>query len=288
MKTSPWKKMSLGLAVGILLLALAQVEWYPPDFGPYETLRAQAHAQCQAYQAQGAEAYFTCLGQVSAAACYGPYASPGNFTNQMACGLSASAGYPAPGKAVLTAQSYRLEVAGGFYRERDPATNQILKERRETPRLAFTLERTGNGLYQGVSYDEQGQPQGAYWVTPACEIVGRNGRPTMDGILCPLFPEKPYLLRLLPSPDPSVSPVPSPVVYKGGRLLDDFDGDGVAEVGYMQIIGGSGRGWGSGGVEAFGYDPNTGRLKYHYALFGNQGGSAGNFLQEILILYRVR
>lgn len=274
-----------------LLLALAQVEWYPPDFGPYEALRQQAHAQCQAYQAQGAEAYFTCLKQVAAASCFGPYASPETYAsprNYMACSLSASAGYPAPGKAVLTAQSYRVEVAGGVYRERDPATNRVLRERRETPRLVFTLERTGNGLYRGVDYGGQGGPQTAYWVTPACEILGRNGRPTMDGVLCPLFPEKPYLLRLLPSPDPSFSPVPSSAVYKGGRLLDDFDGDGVAELGYMLTTGGSGRDWSSGGVEAVGYDPNTGRLKYRYALFGHQGGSAGNFLQEILLFYRVR
>lgn len=205
---------------------------------------------------------------------------------QMACGLAASAGYPFPGRPVLTAPSYRVEVAGGFSRQLHPVTGQVLRETPQTPRVLYTLQRMPNGLYRGVDYNEQGQPQGTYWATPACEIAGQNGQPAMDGILCPIFPEKPYLLRLLSNP--SISPVPSPVVYKSGKLTDDFDRDGVVEIGYLMTTGGSGRDWTSGGVEVFGYDPNTKRLKFRYVLFGNQGGSAGNFLQEILLRFQVR
>ena len=285
MKTPSWKKAILGVALGVLLFALAQVEWYPPDFGPYEAVRQQAHVQCQAYQAQGVEAYRRCLAWVSGSLCNPSLRDPSAY---VACQSAIFAGYPLLGQPVLTAPSYRVEVAGGFTRELDPTTGQVRRQTPVGPRVEYTLQRMQNGLYRGVSYSPQGQPQASYWVTPACEIVGRNGQPVMDGNLCPVFPEKPYLIVLIGPTDAGIVPVPAPVIYERGRLLDDFDKDGVVEIGYLTTTGGSGRDWGSGGVEAFGYDPNTKRLKFHYILFGHKGGTAGNFLREMLVLYRVR
>jgi hypothetical protein len=51
-----------------------------------------------------------------------------------------------------------------------------------------------------------------------------------------------------------------------------------------------GSGGRAGGVHAFGYDPETGFLKYDYMLFGHiqeGGGTALNYIQERLILFRV-
>ena len=277
------RKRLIGILLSLVLVVLAQQELFPPDFGPYEGLRQQAHAQCQGYLAQGFEAYAYCLGRLTIG-CSSP-----DFASYMACTAAVTAGYPAPGSPVLKAQRYVVEIAGGVTRERDPYTNHVRREARVGPALFYTLERASNGNYRGVEYGRGGQPQSAYWVSPACELLGRDGRPTMDGLRCPLFPGKPYLLYLRSSP----MGFPNPVFYKGGRLQDDFDGDGKAELGYMNVTGGGGSAggnWEAGGVHAFGYDPETGFLKYDYMLFFNireGGGTALNFVQETLILFRV-
>jgi hypothetical protein len=277
------RKRLIGILLSLVLVVLAQQEVFPPDFGPYEGLRQQAHAQCQGYLAQGFEAYAYCLAQLTIGC------SSRDFASYMACTAAVGAGYPAPGSPVLKAQRYVVEIAGGVTRERDPNTNQVRREARVGPALFYTLERASNGNYRGVQYGPGGQPQSAYWVSPACELLGRDGRPTMDGLRCPLFPGKPYLLYLVSSP----MGFPNPVFYKGGRLQDDFDGDGKAELGYMNVTGGGGRAggsWEAGGVHAFGYDPETGFLKYDYMLFGHiqeGGGTALNYIQERLILFRV-
>jgi hypothetical protein len=277
------RKRLIGILLSLVLVVLAQQELFPPDFGPYEGLRQQAHAQCQGYLAQGFEAYAYCLAQLTIGC------SSRDFASYMACTAAVRAGYPAPGSPVLKAQRYVVEIAGGVTRERDPNTNQVRREARVGPALFYTLERASNGNYRGVEYGPGGQPQSAYWVSPACELLGRDGRPAMDGLRCPLFPGKPYLLLLVSSP----MGFPNPVFYKGGRLQDDFDGDGKAELGYMNVTGGGGRAggsWEAGGVHAFGYDPETGFLKYDYMLFGHVqegGGTALNYIQERLILFRV-
>jgi hypothetical protein len=277
------RKRLIGILLSLVLVVLAQQEVFPPDFGPYEGLRQQAHAQCQGYLAQGFEAYRYCLTQL-ATGCFSR-----DFASSMACTAAVMAGYPAPGSPVLKAQRYVVEIAGGVRRERDPKTNQVRRESRVGPALFYTLERASNGNYRGVEYGPGGQPQSAYWVSPACELLGRDGRPAMDGLRCPLFPGKPYLLLLVSSP----MGFPNPVFYKGGRLLDDFDGDGKAELGYMNVTGGgggAGGNWEAGGVHAFGYDPETGFLKYDYKLFGHireGGGIALNYILESLILFRV-
>jgi hypothetical protein len=277
------RKRLIGILLSLVLVVLAQQEVFPPDFGPYEGLRQQAHAQCQGYLAQGFEAYAYCLAQLTIG-CFSR-----DFASSMACTAAVGAGYPAPGSPVLKAQRYVVEIAGGVTRERDPYTNQVRREARVGPALYYTLERASNGNYRGVQYGPGGQPQSAYWVSPACELLGRDGRPTMDGLLCPLFPGKPYLLFLVSLP----MDFPRPVFYKGGRLQDDFDGDGKAELGYMMVTGGGGRAggsWEAGGVHAFGYDPETGLLKYDYMLFGHireGGGTTLNYIQERLILFRV-
>jgi hypothetical protein len=277
------RKRLIGILLSLVLVVLAQQELFPPDFGPYEGLRQQAHAQCKGYLAQGFEAYAYCLAQLTIGC------SSRDFASYMACTAAVTAGYPAPGSPVLKAQRYVVEIAGGVTRERDPNTNQVRREARVGPALFYTLERASNGNYRGVQYGPGGQPQSAYWVSPACELLGRDGRPTMDGLLCPLFPGKPYLLYLVSSP----MGFPNPVFYKGGRLQDDFDGDGKAELGYMKVTGGGGRAggsWEAGGVHAFGYDPETGFLKYDYMLFGHiqeGGGTALNYILERLILFRV-
>jgi len=283
------RKRLIGILLSLVLVVLAQQEVFPPDFGPYEGLRQQAHAQCQGYLAQGFEAYRYCLTQL-ATGCFSR-----DFASSMACTAAVMAGYPAPGSPVLKAQRYVVEIAGGVRRERDPKTNQVRRESRVGPALFYTLERASNGNYRGVNYGPGGQPQSAYWVSPACEILGRDGRPAMDGLPCPVFPGKPYLLYLVSSPikDFPGMDLPNAVFYKGGRLLDDFDGDGKAELGYMMVTGGgggAGGNWEAGGVHAFGYDPETGFLKYNYTLFFNireGGGTALNFILEDLILFRV-
>ncbi len=277
------RKRLIGILLSLVLVVLAQQEFFPPDFGPYEGLRQQAHAQCQGYLAQGFEAYRVCLDQLSIGC------SSRDFASYMACTAAVTAGYPVPGSPVLKAQRYVVEIAGGVSRERDPKTNQVRREARIGPALFYTLERASNGNYRGVLYGPGGQPLFAFWVSPACELLGRDGRPAMDGLRCPLFPGKPYLLDLVPSPirDFPGMDLPNPVFYKGGRLLDDFDGDGKAELGYMKVIGSGGS---AGGVHAFGYDPETGFLKYDYTLFFNireGGGTALNYIQERLILFRV-
>lgn len=141
-------------------------------------------------------------------------------------------------------------------------------------------------MYRGVTYGRDGRPQSAYWVTAACELLGRDGRPAMEGMYCPVFPDKPYLMFLADPPAPGYAP--SPVFFKAGMLQDDFDGDGKAEPGYLQATGGAGRDWTSGGGLAIGYDPATRLLKYSYQFFMHEGGTAGTFAREVLVLFRVR
>lgn len=109
-----FSRVDLRWGLGFLLMwALAQQVVYPPSFGPYEDLRHQAHVQCQGYLAQGAQAYAMCLQQLAAGMCMGPYAPRMDPMASMACTAAVSAGYPVPGKPVLTRPSYRVEIAGG-------------------------------------------------------------------------------------------------------------------------------------------------------------------------------
>ena len=268
-------------------VALGQTELTPPTFGPYEAMRRQAHAQCQGALAQGnAQGYLMCMAQVAANPMF---CSGGDFLSFQWCTAALSTPYPAPAQPVLTARSYRVEVAGGVQRERDPSTNTVLRETRVPPSLLFTLERQANGLYRGVTYGQGGQPQSTYWVDDRCEITDAQGNPAMDGWRCPLYPGKPYLVNLLPPPSQGFAP--SAQVYSGGRLADDFDGDGVVEVGYLRTGGSSGQaggGWATGYAHALGYDPNTLMLKFEYLLFGNQGqGAPSTWLTESLVYFRV-
>jgi hypothetical protein len=193
------------------------------------------------------------------------------------------AGYPWPGQPVLTQERYRVEVSGGFRRERDPTTGQILREDPVPQRLYLTAERTPDGRYFVVQYRDDGTPSGAYWMNGSCEILDQDGRPAMDALVCPVHPGKPYLLLLQPAPMEGL--VPSAVVLQGGILQDDFDEDGKTEPGYLKTVGSGGQ---SGGVVAVGYYPDTRLAKYLYMLFGRQGDSGGNFLTERLDRFAVR
>ncbi|BDB11223.1 hypothetical protein [Thermus thermophilus] len=286
-KRVPWLK---ALALGLGLSALAQQVSYPPSFGPYEALRQQVHAQCQGYLQQGnltqaGRAYALCLQQVAASLSVCP---PGmDFFSFQACVAAASAGYPAPGKAVLTRPAYRVEVRGGVERERDPRTGQVLREKPVSPRLLFTLERTPQGVYRGVTYDERGAPETTYWVSPSCELLDPQGRPAMDGFSCPVFPGKPYLSWILPPPTPGL--VPSSILYLAGRYFDDFDGDGQPEDGYAYTGGTGGKEFTSGNVHLIAYDVGTGLLKYEYRMAVRESQATyASYAMEKLLLFQVR
>lgn len=286
MRGYAWKG-GLGMGGLILLLALAQQVAYPPDFGPYEDLRRQAHAQCQGYLAQGAQAYAMCLQQLAAGMCMGPYAPRMDPMAGMACTAAVSAGYPAPGKPVLTRPFYRVEIAGGVERERDVRTGQVIRQRSLPPRLLYTLERTPQGVYRGTSYDPQGRAQVVYPVSPACELLDQEGRPVTDGWACPVYPDKPYLHQLRTSPIAGLPP--NAVFFFPGRLVDDFDGDGVVEIGYMATGGSGGRAFTSGWATALGYDPRTRVLKYEYRMEARESENAyTSYALEALTLFRVR
>ncbi|MBW6393759.1 hypothetical protein KZX47_01095 [Thermus sp. SYSU G05001] len=277
----------LGVWGLFLLLALAQQVRYPPSFGPYEDLRRQAHAQCQGYVAQGGQAYVQCLQQMAVSLCGGPYAPRMDALTGVACMSAVFAGYPAPGKPVLNKPSYRVELAGGVQRERDVRTGQVVRQERVQPGLLFTLERKQQGLYRGTMYDPQGRPQTVYWVSASCELLDQDGRPAMDGWACPMYPNKPYLLQLQEAPVAGLPP--NAQFFFPGRLADDFDGDGVVEIGYMATGGSGGRAYTSGWVRALGYDPNTRLLKYEYRVDARESKNAyTSYALEALILYRVR
>ncbi|MFN4071923.1 MAG: hypothetical protein ACK4G4_00630 [Thermus sp.] len=281
-------RVGLRWGLGILLMgALAQQVLYPPSFGPYEDLRRQAHAQCQGHLAQGAQAYISCLQRLAVSMCMGPYAPPTDPMSGMACTAAVSAGYPAPGKPVLTRPHYRVEVAGGVERERDVRTGQVIRQKSIPPHLLYTLERTPQGTYRGTRYDPQGQPLFVYPVSPACELLDQGGRPAMDGWACPVYPGKPYLHQLIPSPLAGMPP--NAQFYTPGRLADDFDGDGVVEMGYMATGGTGGRTYTSGWARAVGYDPNTHLLKFQYEMAARESESAyTSYVIERLALFRVR
>ncbi|MDM7325027.1 MAG: hypothetical protein P3W93_008665 [Thermus sp.] len=263
---------------------------YPLSFGPYEEIRRQAHAQCQGYLAQGAEAYLYCLQQMAVSMCmgapvpFGPRMDPMTGT---ACALAASAGYPAPGKRVLTKPAYRVEVAGGVERERDVRTGQVIRQRPVPSGLLYTLERTPQGIYRGVTYNPQGQALSTYPVSASCELLDQNGQPAMDGLRCPVYPDKPYLHFLQESPMAGLPP--SSLFLSPGRLPDDFDGDGVVEIGYIATGGSGGRTFTSGWARVIGYDPNTRVLKFEYSTDVRESQSAyTSYSVEKLLLFRVR
>jgi len=176
------------------------------------------------------------------------------------CMAAASTPYPAPGQRVLTARSYRVEVIGGWHRERDPASGALLSERPISPSLAFTLERQPNGLY----LLSMGQVTEQQWVNDRCELTDSNGQPILDWIPCPVLPNKPYLVTLSPPPDPNFPP--SGVIFMPGRLLNDFDEDGIVEDGYMYTSGSGGQRFTAGNAIAYGYEPDTRALKFRYMM----------------------
>ncbi|WP_244187324.1 hypothetical protein [Thermus tenuipuniceus] len=109
----------------------------------------------------------------------------------------------------------------------------------------------------------------------------------MDLTRCPVFSQKSYLLDLLPSPMAGLPP--SARYFKAGRLADDFDGDGIVENGYMTTGGSGGRQFDSGYVEAVGYDPKTGLLKYGYSMLVRESQNPyTTFILEAFAFYRVR
>jgi len=228
------------------------------SFGPYEAVRQQVWNYCQSYAAQGLDAYMSCATQVN------QYLCPPPAPDSLLCTIAATTPYPFPGRDVLTAQEYRVEVAGGIERELDLQTKQVRRQQRIPSGLFYTLTRQSTGLYRGTTYNREGQPASRYWVNARCELTDAQGSPLMDGQLCPSFTEdKPYLVILTPR---SSSPfgVPGALTFKRGRLLDDFDQDGVIELGYLRIGGTSGRDFASGTVTVFAYDPQTKVLKFFY------------------------
>ncbi len=231
-------------------------------FGPFEQVRRQAHAYCIGYLQSGdARAYLTCLQQFAAAFCSG---IP-DFLTGLWCMAAATTPYPAPGRRVLTARNYRVEVIGGWHRERDPGSGAILSERPIPPGLAYTLERQPDGLYLATMYElSTGQMIGQQWVNDQCEITNSAQQPILDLIPCPIFIDKPYLVSLLPPPDPNFPP--SGMVFAPGRLADDFDEDGIVEIGYAYTSGSGGRTYTSGSAEVYGYDPETRALKFGYRM----------------------
>ncbi|WP_243030930.1 hypothetical protein [Thermus altitudinis] len=283
-----WRK-GFGWGLGLLLVwALAQQVFYPPSFGPYEQIRRQAHAQCQGYLAQNAQTYLGCLQEMSFHLCSPrPFGPPMDLTTGVACKLAATAGYPAPGKPVLIRPSYRVEVVGGVTRERDVRTGQVIRQTPVRTSLLFTLERTQQGVYRSVTYNPQGQVLATYLVSASCELLDQSGQPTMDGMLCPVYPDKPYLLFLQESPLAGLPP--SPQFLFPGRLADDFDGDGVVEIGYLATGGSGGRSFTSGNALALGYDPNTRVLKFEYFMAARESENPyTSYFMEQIRLFRVR
>ncbi|HXF06607.1 MAG TPA: hypothetical protein VNM72_14495 [Blastocatellia bacterium] len=231
-------------------------------FGSFEQVRRQAHAYCVGYlQSGNASAYLMCLQQFAAYYCS---SFSNDFFAYQWCAAAATTPYPAPGQRILTARSYRVEVSGGWEKNRDPESGVILSERPIQPSLAHTLERQPNGLYLATTYEiSTGQVSGRQWVNDRCEITHSEGQPIQDWVPCLVFPDKLYLVNLVPPPDPNFPP--SGRVFTPGRLADDFDEDGVVEIGYLHESGSSGREFTSGTVIAIGYDPDTRALKFLYA-----------------------
>ncbi len=251
---------------------------YPPGFGPYESLRQQAHQYCFGQYPNDPQGYRYCLTQLAADPSICP---PGDFTTFQNCTAAVMAGYPWPGREVLTQPLYVVRVSGGFHRELDPQTGQVLREDPVSPGLYLAAQRQSNGRYLTVEYGKDGSIRVAYWMSAACEILDEAGRPTQDALLCPVNPGKPHLMILVPPPMADL--VPSALLLQGGNLQDDFDEDGKAEPGYLRTTGTGGN---SGGVLAVAYRPDNGQAKYLYALFGQQGGA--NFLTEDLLRLEVR
>jgi hypothetical protein len=228
------------------------------SFGPYEAVRQQVWNYCRSYAAEGLDAYMNCAAQVNQFLC-SPLAP-----DSLLCTTAAMTPYPFPGRDVLTAREYRVEVAGGIERERDIQTGQVRRQQSIPSGLFYTLTRHSSGLYRGTTYNRDGQPTSQYWVNARCELTDAQGTPLMDGQLCPLFTEdKPYLVILTPRSQ-SLFGLPGALTFKRGRLADDFDQDGVIEVGYLRIGGTSGREFASGTVTVFAYDPQTKVLKFFY------------------------
>ncbi|KGQ22536.1 hypothetical protein [Thermus filiformis] len=271
-----WLPLLLGLA-----LAQAGFEQLAAllSFGPYEPVRQQANAAC----AQAGDNLPACLQQMAASLCMGQR-DPMVY---VWCSAAASAPYPLrSGERSLPLRPYRVEIVGGYVRERDPQTNRVLRERPIPPSTLYTATPQGNGFL--VEETIGGTPF-RYFADPYWVIYTPQGTPLTDGLNpSPLFLGKPYLVFMVPPPQQGFPPSAS--LYKVGRLADDFDGDGVAELGYLTVGGSAGQRFTSGSVHAIAYDPNTLVLKYQYLLFANQSDENPylNFVQERLIRYQVR
>lgn len=256
-----------------------------PIFGPYEQVRQHAHAYCVQYlQGGDARAYLMCLQQFAAYYCSGI----SDFLVGLWCTAAATTPYPAPGQRLLTARSYRVEVTGGWHRDRDPQTGVLVSERPLPPALAYTLERQPNGLYLSTVYElTSGQVANRFWVNDRCEITDAGGQPIIDFLPCPLFPNKPYLVTLIPPPQPHFPPQGQ--VFSPGRLLDDFDGDGIVEIGYLHTSGSGGRSFTSGSATAFGYEPDTRAIKFEYRMAARESDSpATTYFVERLYRFRAQ
>jgi len=269
-----WLPLLLGLA-----LAQAGFEQLAAllSFGPYEPVRQQANAAC----AQAGDNLPFCLQQMAASLCMGQR----DFMAFSWCTSAATAPYPLRrAERSLPLRPYRVEIVGGYERERDPQTNQVRREKPIPPSTLYTATPQGNGFL--VEQTIGGTPS-RFFADPYWVIYTPQGTPLMDG-LSPLFLGKPYLVLMLPPPQQGFPP--STLLYKVGRLADDFDGDGVAELGYFTVGGSGGQRFTSGSVHAIAYDPNTLALKYEYLLFANQSSENPylNFVQERLVRYQVR
>ncbi len=251
---------------------------YPPSFGPYESLRQNAHQYCIQQYPNDPQGYRYCLVQLAA----DPAVCPsGDYTTFQNCTAAVMAGYPWPAQEVLTQPLYVLRVSGGFHRELDPQTGQVIREDPVAPGIYLATQRQPDGRYLTVEYTKDGSVRVAYWMNAACEILDESGKPTQDALVCPVDPGKPHLMILVPPPIQNL--VPSALLLQGGNLQDDFDEDGKTEPGYLKTTGSGGN---SGGVLAVAYWPDSRQAKYIYTLFGQQGGA--NFLTEDLLRFMLR
>jgi hypothetical protein len=250
---------------------------YPPSFGQYESLRQQAHQYCIQRYPSDPRGYRYCLAQLAA----NPAVCPsGDYTAFQNCTAAIMAGYPWRGPEVLTQPLYVVRVSGGFRRELDPQTGQVIREDSVAPYVFLATKRQPDGRYLTVQYTKDGSVEFAFWMNASCEILDEGGRPTQDALVCPVDPAKPHLMILVPPPVQGL--VPSALLLQGGNLQDDFDEDGKAEPGYLRTTGSGGN---SGGVLAVAYWPDNHQAKYLYLLFGQQGGA--NFLTESLDRFEV-
>jgi len=271
--------------VTVLLLgwALAQASFEQLaallSFGPYESVRQQANTAC--VQAEDKNSLSMCLSQMVVNLCMWER----DPTASVWCISAASTPYPLrKAERSLPLRPYRVEIVGGYERERDPQTNRVLREKPIPPSTFYTATPQGNRF---LVEQRSGSSLYRFFMDPYGVIYSPQGTPLMDGIT-PLFLGKPYLVFLYPPLQQGFPP--SAVIYERGSLEDDFDEDGVVELGYFAIGGPAGEKFTSGTAQAIGYDPKTLALKFKYSFltYESKENPHLNFIREELVRYRVR